>query len=122
MNRLPRRLTTGTLAALLVLGLLPGAVLAADPVAVSRTATTAEDTLVTITVSATDDDGDGLSFSTDTGPANGSLSSYAIDCELVDPLACTRRRRVHAGSELTTGPTASRSRWTTGAAGPTRRR
>ena len=89
MNHVPRRLTTGTLAALVVLGLLPGAVLAADPIAVPRTATTAEDTLVTITVSATDDDGDGLSFSTDSGPANGSLSSYAIECELADPLACS---------------------------------
>ena len=44
MTRVPRRLLTGTLAALLVVGLLPGAVLAADPVAVADTVTTAEDT------------------------------------------------------------------------------
>ena len=89
MNLIPRRLATATLAALLVLGLLPASVLAADPVAAPDTATTAEDTLVTIGLSATDDDGDGLSFATDTGPAHGSLSTYAIDCTLADPLACS---------------------------------
>ena len=50
-----------------MLGLLPGAVLAAAPVAVADTATTAEDTLVTITVVATDTDGEGLAFSVGDG-------------------------------------------------------
>lgn len=60
MTRVTRRLTTGTLAALLVIGLLPDTALAAAPVAAADTATTLEDTAVTITVSATDIDDDGL--------------------------------------------------------------
>ena len=90
MTRVSRRLTTGTLAAFVVLGLLPGAALAATPVAVATTATTLEDTAVTITLIATDDDGDGLTFTTATGPTHGDLAAFSTpDCDRADPLECS---------------------------------
>ena len=90
MTRVSRRLTTGTLAAFLVVGLLPGAALAASPVAVAGANTTAEDTAVTITVVATDDDGDGLTFTTAIVPTHGDLGAYSTpDCDLADPLECS---------------------------------
>ena len=99
MTRVSRRLTTGTLAALIVLGLLPGAVLAAAPLATAGTATTAEDTLVSITVTAIDADGDGLTFATDTDPTNGTLGAYSTpDCSLPVPDACSAEVEYTPGS------------------------
>ena len=90
MTRFPRRLTYRSLAALVVLGLLPGAVLAAAPVAVADTATTAEDTLVTITVVGHRRRRRWADVRDRVGPdARRTRGLRDADCSLPDPDACS---------------------------------
>ena len=49
------------------------------PVAESQSVTTKEDTSVSITLDATDKDGDGLTYSLRSSPSHGSLSSFNED-------------------------------------------
>ncbi len=89
MNLVARRVSTASLAALIIVGLLPAAVLAASPVAVAGSVSTAEDTLKTITLTATDPDSDALSFTITAQPADGTLSIIApVDCTTT-PGTCT---------------------------------
>ena len=54
------------------------------PVAADVVATTAEDTQVAVTLSATDGDDDNLTFAITDGPDNGSLGTIgAVDCTTV---------------------------------------
>ncbi len=51
----------------------------ATPVGGTQTVTTAEDSAVAVTLSATDDDGDALTFTVTTPPAHGTLAGTAPD-------------------------------------------
>ena len=77
MNLLARRVSTASLAAVIIVGLLPGAVLAASPAAVAGSVSTAEDTLKSITLTGTDPDGDRAESSRSRpGPGHGTLSTH----------------------------------------------
>ena len=78
------------LLAVVILGLaFPGIVLAAAPTADAKTPTTLEDTLVTVTLTASDVDGDPLTFSIDSGPTNGSLGTIGTPiCDGLTPSSC----------------------------------
>ncbi|NOH01782.1 MAG: cadherin-like domain-containing protein [Chloroflexi bacterium] len=61
----------------------------AAPVASGQSVSTNEDTLKTITLSATDADGDTLTFSIVSGPSNGSLGSLGSVTCVGNPSTCT---------------------------------
>ena len=73
------------------------------PVANAQSVTTAEDASVAITLSGTDVDGDALTYTVVSGPANGTLSG-------------TAPALTYTPTPTTTGRTASPSRSTTGTA------
>jgi len=92
-SRIPmRRLLTAPLVALLLGGLFPLPALAADPVAAPRTASTDEDTPLTVTLSASDaDPGEEPStFVISAGPSDGTLGTITpISCTGSEPTTCT---------------------------------
>ena len=60
------------------------------PTADGKTVTTAEDTAKTITLSASDADGDAIQFSIVSGPSHGSLGTIgSLTCSLATPNVCT---------------------------------
>ena len=83
------------------------------PVAADLTPTTNEDTPVAITLSATDADDDDLTFAIVDGPDDGTLGAIgAVDCTTVAN-TCTAPGDLHAERRLQRQPTSSPTRPTT---------
>ena len=89
IRTLASRASAGSLAALMILMLLPSAALAATPDANSATASVFEDTPTTITLSASDASGTPLAIQTQGNPTNGSLSGLTATSCSPDPTQCT---------------------------------
>ena len=71
------------------------------PVAADKTVTTGEDTAETVTLSASDAEGDDTASFNVNQPANGSLGAVgAVTCDVPTPNACTAERDLHARRRL----------------------
>jgi large repetitive protein len=99
------RLFSALVAAFLMVGSLPAGVFAATPTADPVTATTAEDTAVTITLTATDSDGaDLVSFQAAAGPSHGTLDAVsAPTCPPETPGTCSAEVQYHPAHDYSGG-------------------
>ena len=98
---LHRRLSAAALAGLLVAGLLPGPVFAVIPVAAPNSDTLLEDVVTTLTLSASDADGEAIqSFTIVTPPTLGTLGAVsAPTCTAVPTEPCTATVDYTPGSD-----------------------
>jgi Bacterial Ig domain len=78
------------------------------PVAAAKAVTTAEDAFVQVTLSGTDIDGDGLTFSIVNSPTGGSLGTFGSpNCNGQTPSSCTETVRYTPAADFNGGDTFS---------------